>query len=121
MPNLSPTATDRRSDLYYHADIGICNGFPYRMDVVLDRDRAGRTDGTALPAAHAVCLRQILIECRHDLHSGTSEGKVQDAKSLDLVAGTHAVSTRLHLFGSRTTQSELSSNGILGLLFSNLT
>ena len=61
------------------------------MDILLDRDRAGRTYDTALAAAHTVGLRHRPVKRRHHLHFRTAVGKIQNPQSLNLIAGSHAV------------------------------
>src|SRR5699024_2608804 len=80
-----------RRDLYHNAGVPIRQSQPYRMDILLDGDGAGRTYDTALAAAHTVGLSYRLIKGRHHLHLRTTEGKVQDTQSLDLLTGPHTV------------------------------
>ena len=65
---ISDRHPDSRCDLCHNSDILIRQRFPYRINILPDTDRTGRTDRPALSAAYAVSLCQLSVKCRHNLH-----------------------------------------------------
>ena len=96
---ISDRHPDSRCDLCHNSDILIRQRFPYRINILPDTDRTGRTDRPALSAAYAVSLCQLSVKGRHNLHFWTPESKIQNAKSLDFITGTHTIPTENTFIG----------------------
>ena len=79
------------SDLKYDPCIRIIQTFPCLPDLIPDGDGAGGAGGRTLPAADAVRICQLLVECGHDLQLASAVCKVQNTHPLHFLAGANAV------------------------------